>query len=164
MSTRSGDSSGGADDEEPSPESGHAVPSYDHAPPTVNMQAVRRQRGEPELVTAPRTMIGMGAVARPGAQESAAASSPTDAPRVEISQSLQLQALQRSVDPAPPAAHPPLRRNAGAPTDVMPAVQRKREEQQADGSDLPLKLGLAALGCFILLLMAAVVYGVVAYL
>lgn len=87
-----------------------------------------------------------------------------DAPSVEISKSLELQAAQLERAPAPDPTRPPsataLRRAAAqAPTQqLLPALERP--EADDGGSDGPLILGLVALALVILALLGAVGWGV----
>jgi hypothetical protein len=87
-----------------------------------------------------------------------------DAPKVEMSKSLELQVAQLEEEPRPDPARPPAvsaaKRAVQAPTyQMLPALKRK--ERAKSGSDWPLVLGLVALALVILGLIGAVVYGVV---
>lgn len=95
---------------------------------------------------------------------------PPGSPTFEISKSLEIEAAHavESVQTRPTAAPkmPPMQRRhvsqAGpgphAPTQVLPALKKKKPKE---GSDLPLLLGLIVLGLVIAGLIGAVTFGVV---
>lgn len=88
------------------------------------------------------------------------------APNVLISKSLEMQVSQFDEDEAltDPRQAPIVaaaRRRPQPPTEVMlPALKRKQQESEKEGSDWPLVLGLGALALVILGVLVAVVLGV----
>lgn len=113
------------------------APTYEQAPPTMNMEALRRNRGEPAMVKG--TLQGMGALTRPAPA----------APNVVVTPSLQMDAARAPEPKAPPP-----------PTDVMPSVAKRRAENAKEGSDLPLKIGIGVVALVIVALLVALAYGI----
>lgn len=80
--------------------------------------------------------------------------------KVQVSLSMEMDAIRvdrqnLAAAPVVPAAR---RARAQQPTQLLPALDRKKREDAKEGSDLPMILGLLALGLFILALIGGGVF------
>ncbi len=137
---------------------GYAVP-HSFEPPTDP------GRSMPGLDASTDPNVSAGAWIDPGPTHAAARPlvPAPDAPNIEVSMSLQIEAAVR--ESSVPVAPPPRvikRVPQGGPgphaeTQVLPAIKKTPKKE---GSDWPLALGLVGLGLLILLLVGGIAYGV----